>query len=211
MVLLVILVAAGFFYYQRIIKPAVTLDNKGMVGIEGTGKFDVEEIPVPSTNNISSIQPPNLDRPIDLSKSNMTADLQAVAKKRITELTSSLKNDPTSTDVWLSLAIYRKMINDFAAAEEIWVYLTKVQPGNFIPFNNLGDLYANYVKNTTKAEANYLQAIKLDPSQIFVYRNLYELYRYILKDDTKAKAILQQGIDRNPNTSKDLKFLLENY
>jgi tetratricopeptide (TPR) repeat protein len=103
------------------------------------------------------------------------------------------------------------MIGDYEGAKECWEYAAVVNPKSPTPFNNLGDLYAHYLKDNKKAEENFLIAIKNGPDQIYIYRSLYEFYRYVMKDNAKAKQILERGISANPNTSQDLKNLLDNF
>ena len=110
----------------------------------------------------------------------------------------------------LALGLEKKRINDYEGARDAWERAGIVSPTNSVSFNNLGDLYAYYLKDNKKAEENFLTAIKNGPNQIYIYRSLYEFYRYVLKDDAKAKGILQKGIIANPNSSQDLKYLLDN-
>lgn len=153
---------------------------------------------------------PNLDRPLNIP-ANLPEDAQKIAREKIEKLTSELKQNPNSFDLWLQLAIYRKMFGDYEGAREIWEYLGKINPKNPVVFNNLGDLYAYFLKDTRKAEENFLKALENGPDQIYIYRNTYEFYRYVLKDDAKAKQILERGIKANPGSSQDLQNLLNNY
>jgi tetratricopeptide (TPR) repeat protein len=130
---------------------------------------------------------------------------------KINNYISALKDDPTLFNSWLILGIYRKQIGDYEGARQAWDYVGKISPGNSTSFNNLGNLYAYYIKDNQKAEENFLKAIKNGPDMVYIYRNLYEFYRYVMKDDIKAKAILAQGIAANPDTSQDLQYLLDNY
>jgi len=153
---------------------------------------------------------PNLDRPVNIT-ADLPEDAQKIAREKIEKLSKELKQNSTLVENWLVLGIYRKMIGDLEGAKECWEYAGFLAPQSSTPFNNLGDLYANYLKDSKKAEENFLIAIKNGPDQIYIYRSFYEFYRYVLKDNTKAKQILEQGIAANPNTSQDLKILLDNF
>ncbi|MEK7149078.1 MAG: hypothetical protein AAB796_01605, partial [Patescibacteria group bacterium] len=131
--------------------------------------------------------------------------------EKIAQLESDLKKDGSNVDNWLTLAIYRKTIGDYIAARDIWDYLGNTNPKNFVTFANLGDLYANYLKDSAKAEENFKRAIANDPSHTYVYRNFSDFYRYVKKDDVKAKAVLEQGVAANPRSSQDLEYVLNNY
>ena len=53
---------------------------------------------------------------------------------------------------WLVLGVYRKMIGDYESAKEVWEYASAIRPQNSVSFNNLGELYAYYLKDNAKAE-----------------------------------------------------------
>jgi len=153
---------------------------------------------------------PDLNRPINIT-ANLPEDAQKIAREKIEKLTAELKQNSALFENWLVLGVYRKMIGDFEGARECWEYAAFLAPQSSIPFNNLGDLYANYLKDNKKAEENFLIAIKNGPDQIYIYRSFYEFYRYTMKDNAKAKQILEQGISANQTTSQDLKNLLDNF
>ena len=153
---------------------------------------------------------PDLDRPT-IIPDGWPADAKEMIKIKIESLVSGLKKNPDSFDNWLDLGIQRKAINDYEGAGECWEYAGAIRPLNYVSYNNLGELYGYYLKDYKKAEENYLTAIKNGPDQIYIYRNVYEFYRNVMKDDIKMKAILGKGITANPNTSQDLKYLLDNF
>ncbi len=155
-------------------------------------------------------QPPNLDKPMNIT-ADLPEDVKKITEEKIKKLISELKQDPSLFENWLVLGIYRKMTGDLEGAIECWEYAAFLRPQSPIPFNNLGDLYANYLKDNKKAEENFLEAIKNGPDQIYIYRSFYEFYRYVIKDNAKAKQILERGISANPNTSQDLKNLLDSF
>lgn len=185
-----------------------------VVNIKSSGDAAIKSLPLPAGNTALQAVMPNLDRPIVFSAA-FPKELQANMIDKIKTLSNEIKKDPTSTEKWLQLAINWKIISDYNGAREIWEYLAKADPKNFIPLHNLGDLYTYYLKDATKAEgpvraeSYFLKALELAPSEINTYRSLYDLYRYVVKDDIKAKAILQQGVDKT--ASKDLKYLLDTY
>ena len=175
-------------------------------------KKDQPEQPKQEEQSQPPVHPdlPNLDRPINITVT-LSEDAKKIAKEKIEKLSSELKQDPSLFENWLVLGIYRKMIGDLEGAKECWEYAGFLAPQSPTPFNNLGDLYANYLKDNKKAEENFLIAIKNGPDQIYIYRSFYEFYRDTMKDNAKAKQILEQGISANPTTSQDLKNLLDNF
>lgn len=155
----------------------------------------------------SNFPQPDLNRPYT-PPSTAPASVQAADKKAVADAIAQLKIDPTHEAYWLQLASYRKLANDFAGAEEIWIFCTKVFPKDPIAYNNLGDLYANYTHDYTKAAMYWNGAIKLDPTSISTYRNLATMYDISMKDKANAQATLQAGLKANPG-NPDLKYALE--
>ena len=139
----------------------------------------------------------------------MSEEAKRIATAKIQDLSSQLKKNSDNLENWLVLGVYRKMIGDYEGAREVWEYTSVIRPQNSISFNNLGELYAYYLKDNAKAEENYKKAIENDPAAVYIYRNFFDFYRYFAKDTAKARAILEQGIATNPSTSSNLKNLLE--
>jgi tetratricopeptide (TPR) repeat protein len=115
-------------------------------------------------------------------------------------MVAQLKQDPSQLKLWLTLGSYRKMAGDYEGARDAWEYVAAAAPSSFVAFNNLGDLYMNFLKNYPKAELNYRKVIAVRPDYIDTYRNLYTLYHYLYKTNTTAAAdILKEGLKNNPN------------
>lgn len=215
-----ILIAGGLGYYVKsdLAKksrqlPQITDQGKSVEVGEKTAPR--EELPLETVgveqNAKPSIPIPNLNRPINITGNLSEAEKKAVTAK-IAEISSALKESPDLFESWLVLGIYRKMIGDYEGAREIWEYAAALRPGDFIPFNNLGDLYAYYLKDTKKAEEYFSKAVELSPNRVHLYQSFYDFYRYVMKDDAKAKAILEKGIAANPGSaSQGLQTLLQDY
>ncbi|MBU4353465.1 hypothetical protein KKA18_02085 [Patescibacteria group bacterium] len=207
-VIVILAGGAGYYIYSDFVKHRVSdmPDNSG-AGVEGTGDFKVEQIPI--EDNVSA-PIPDLARAINIS-ADLPEDARKIARENIEKLIVELKQNPNSFDSWLELAIYRKMISDYEGAKEIWGYTSKMAPNDAISFNNLGDLYAYYLKDSAKAEENFLKALENGPDQVYVYRNVHDFYLNVMKDEAKAKKILEDGIKANPGASQDLQNLLKSY
>jgi tetratricopeptide (TPR) repeat protein len=171
-------------------------------GITATGPAGAHVELAPTQKTIPQ---PNLNHQVTYSAA-LSPEVLALVKTKIASTTSALKKDPTKGNMWLQLAVYYKTAGDFTAAENVWIYMTKVSPTSPIAFQDLGDLYQNFLKNYTKAEANYLTAVKLDPHNIDLYRDLYWLYKNQLNEPAKANAIIAQGLKSNPDNPDLLKM-----
>ncbi len=174
----------------------------------GAGGAVVEELPG-TMSPASTADAPDLSRPIVIPPS-IPQDAGKAIKARIESLTALLKENPASGDIWLDLAIYRKMIDDFDGTREIWEFLTRIHPDSYLAYSNLASLYALELKDPVRAESYFMQARERGAADAGFFRSLYEFYRYVAKDDEKAKKALSDGLVKNP-TASDLKFLLENY
>lgn len=214
---LIICAGLGFYFYSKI--QGLTLDkdkpepenivNVGSVTIEGDmDGLKIEPIEIKNNNSEPKIPVPNLNREIKIT-AEMDENAKQIATSKIKDLSTQLKKNSDNLENWLVLGVYRKIIGDYEGAKEAWEYASAIRPQNSVSFNNLGELYAYYLKDNKKAEENYANAIENDPSAIYIYRNLFDFYRYIAKDTAKARAVLEKGITANPSTSGDLKNLLE--
>lgn len=213
---LVILAGSGLYLYKTKNLPIQeqSLNDNPVVNIGGvtvggdTKGVKIEPIEIKNDKPMVNISLPNLDKEIKI-----TATLDENAKKVVTakiqDLSSQLKKNSNDLENWLVLGVYRKTIGDLEGAKEVWEHVATVSPKNATSFNNLGELYAYYLKDNKKAEENYVKALENDPSAIYIYRNFFDFYRYVVKDTTKARALLEKGIVANPSTSSDLKNLLQ--
>ena len=186
--------------------------NIGGVTIQGEGDMKgvkIEPITITNDKPTVNIPLPDLNKEIKII-ANIGEDAKKIVTTKIQDLSSQLKKDSDNLENWLVLGVYRKTIGDYEGAKEAWEYASAIRPQNSTSFNNLGELYAYYLKDNSKAEKNYAKATENDPSAIYIYRNFFDFYRYFMEDKIKAKAILEKGISANPSTSSDLKNLLEN-
>lgn len=194
-VIIILAAGVGYYIYSDLVQPPMS---------------DITPTPTASENpTISPIAIPDLDKPI-IIKSDLPQQSKDLATEKIKSISSQLKENPDNFNLWLELGVYRKMIDDFESARDAWEYASAIRPLNSTSFNNLGDLYAYYLHDNKKAEENFLKALENGSNQISIYRNTYDFYRNVMKDNVKAKSILEEGIKNNPDTSQDLKYLLDN-
>lgn len=168
---------------------------------EGVSIFPIEN---------PSAKAPSLNRQFIVSL-EMDASAKVSLQKKIDDLVASLKTDSEQLRLWTQLGGYLKLAGDYMGARDAWEYVAAAAPSNYVAFNNLGDLYMNYLKDFPKAETNYKKVITVKPEYIDSYRNLHTLYTYLYKTNTTAaKDILILGLSKNPD-NKDLVALLEAY
>lgn len=203
--ILIILVAGfgvGYYIWQD-------LNKNVQHSVSNISQNNTASVATTSENNISiSIKAPDLDRPV-----NISGDFSEEAKKtiisKIESLSQLLKKDNNLFNQWLELGIYRKMVNDYEGAKEVWEYANAIRPQNSISFNNLGDLYGYYLKDYIKAEQNFLKAIENDKNTDYPYIKASNFYKEVINDKQKAMNILEQGIKANPDLQV-LKDILNN-
>ena len=101
--------------------------------------------------------------------------------------------------VLLDAGIAQKKKGDYAGAAKSWEQLAKLAPGYVVAFNNLGDLYLNFLPDYAKSEQNYKTVIKLQPDNMDAYYNLYILYEFKEHNTAAARAIVDAGLAVSPS------------
>lgn len=183
----------------------------GNVRIQTSGNtgYTIEEVPL-SAGSLASHLAPSLDWPMTIPKT-FSPEAGKIITEKIEKTSAELKKNPRLVNEWLNLAIYRKMINDYEGARDIWEFLVAVNPKDVVSYSNLGSLYAFFLKNPQKAEENFMKAVNAGSGDVSLYRNFYEFYRYVMKDDVRAKQILRDAIERMSGTAGDFHYLLDHY
>ena len=121
-----------------------------------------------------------------------------------------LEADPDDWQSLLRLGAIKKSIGDYQGAEQAWLRVGELRPGNSVSFNNLGDLYANFLKDYPKAEENYKIALENSRAEAInttYRRSLFEFYLYYNQELDKAEALLLEGLTDQPE-NLDLLILL---
>ena len=165
----IILLAAGWFFYHKNIKPAII--EKGM---------------------------PDLGEEIKITAEMDDARKEQLINE-INQTREDLKANSDSLQDWLQYGILLKSVGDYEGARDAWEYASSIRPQNSISFHNLGDLYHHNLKDYKKSEENYLMALENKPAQTFTCQNLYELYRYSYEEkNDMADDILLKCLESNP-------------
>lgn len=145
--------------------------------------------------------------PNDMSQTECSS-----VRTRDAAVVAKLNTNATDYASWLTLGMLRKDVGDYQGAVAAWSYVTKLYPKDQVAFDNLGDLYANFIKDYAKADANWLAAIKIKTNDPAPYRDLFTLYTTTSyrPSANAAENILKQGIAANPK-AVDLQVLLARY
>ena len=210
--LIVLAVVAGVLIYRdtrgsKIEITGETSDALKNLGIEMTGDGKVEIVPIEERKLPPA---PALVRPTDFSNT-ISPEVKNIVLANLEKAITAIKKDPKNIANWIDLGIQRKTLGDYEGARDAWEYAKVIEPGNLVPWNNLGDLYHFYLKNFAKSEENWKKTIALKPDYIQGYRGLFELYMYSMKEKTgDIPAMLKQGMAKNPGAT-DLKAMLEDY
>jgi len=168
--------------------------------IEGDATITEEEVP----------QAPDFARPLAFADT-IDGEVKALLRGKFDEVQSVLKEDTTDFNAWVTLGTLRKTAGDYAGAAEDWNYIAKLYPNSTIPFDNLGDLYMNFIKNYPQAEANFKASLVFNPGNIHAYQQLFALYTtYGYKTDTTAAAdLVAAGLAKNPGNATLLQMQQE--
>ncbi len=210
-VVIVFIIFVVFYIYRDLSRPDVLpLDNKSEtensisnkeVQVDKTGKGEGYTVKVEDSSQKSSQQslvPPEVEVPV-VDYGNLEPAFMKILTENVQFLIKELKTNPQNEGGWLQLAIYKKTLRDYKASIEILDYVAILWPKDYIPFNNLADLYQFYVKNYPLAEKNWLKVIELKPDYTDAYKNLFALYDTVYTEKReKALPVLLKGIDSNP-------------
>ena len=190
-------------------KQTVTVAPGVSVEIEGDAGYTIEQLPDESVSITQSH--PSLTRDVVFSEP-MPPEAQVLIEKKIADLQTSLRQDPTSVSEWFDLAIQYKTIGDYEGAREIWEFVGEEIPDNPVVFGNLGNLYHLYIRDFPEAEKNFRKAIGNSPQAPIGYLNLHELYKYSYKQDTTLVAdVLKEGLVAIPDNINLLMALATHY
>ena len=215
-VVVVAIIAGGYYISSRngaVMEDTTTtqLPGGGSITTSGSGSFTVEEVHDAAIKSSVHISAPNLKAPLVIT-ADMSPEAQTSLRAKFAEAQKKLASNPEDFTALLYLGSLRKMAGDYTGAATVWVYITSLYPNDTVAFDNLGNLYMDFIKNYPKAESNYISALKANPNDIGAYRALYSLYTdYGYKTGTgAAEQILKQGIANNPK-ALDLHVLLARY
>lgn len=222
--ILILVVAGSLLYYlnRRGVVPSTTSDSAtttsttvatsstGSVLAKGSGDYTIKVIPTKTPAPVSPLVAPDYKVPLTFA-SSIGADQRAALNARLALDQAALAKDAYDFSTWIDLGTLHETAGDYSAARIILEYVSKTWPSNIVSFNNLGDLYMNYIHDYPAAESNYLKQVANRPSDVNAYTMLFTLYSELYKKNTSAaEDILRKGIAANPEAS-DLKAMLDTY
>jgi tetratricopeptide (TPR) repeat protein len=179
-ILAILIIGAGSFWF--VAKNKTQNEQTG----DQTGKIQ---------NNLPPA--PNIEKEIVIT-AKIPDEVKKIATDNILKLREKIKANPLVAENWVIIGIYYKTIGDYDSVVAVWEYAKALDPQNFVPFNNLGDLYGYYLKDPKRAEENFTKALELAPGNQVLLRSVYDFYRFIMKDEAKANAILKRGEQLTP-------------
>ncbi len=189
-------------------EPKTPLDLEYDVNLPNPEKPAIADKKTPAVAEKDNNPVPDLNRPIVIY-SDLPEETKMLAREKIMAITHKVQNETAFFDDWVELGNYRKLIGDYDAALEIWLYASGLSPSSSAPFNNIANLYSGYLHDYQKAEEYYLRAIKAAPTHIYGYFAAFEFYKRVLKDDSKAEDMVRQGIAAIPQVKAELEKLLD--
>ena len=209
------LLGGGVYYWKHTRPAAMPSTAEGAAsstttylpgGIVVSGNATVRESDTP----VSNIPAPEHAAPLTLS-SSVSADVVKALNAQYAQIQSILAKDPTNFAAWIDLGIVRKTGGDYTGAAADWTYVSKIYPTSGVAFDDLGDLYMNFIKDYPQAELVLKQAVALNPHDVSAYENLFALYTsYGYKGASAGVSIMNEAIAANP-TSPDLHVLFARY
>lgn len=155
---------------------------------------------------------------LDIKKTNLSQEQIAsfqenfAADKKLVLTTTSTFNLAAFNDI----AMIKRMVGDFEGARDAWAYIGLKSPKNSVSFLNLGQLYAEDLKDNKKAEENFLMALensKGESGNEQYYRGVVDFYTYFYpeKIGEVEKILLAAVATEQYQNSQDLLALLATY
>ncbi len=182
---------------------ATTTEDGGIEDILMGSKLEdskTEKVPVVSKKSTAtspkktavSLSGLNIDKII--INANISDDKKQEYGGRMKDIANAIKRGEPLFEHLLELASYRKLVEDYTGAEEIWVYMTKQYPTNRSAYENLGNLYHFYRTDFPKAEVMMKKAIESEVAYPYSYVNLFELYTQSYREkENLAEQVLLDG------------------
>lgn len=141
---------------------------------------------------------------------DLTPDHRRELEEQAAKAAAAIAQNPSDFNAHVELALAKADLGDRDAAAETYRTMNQRFPGNYLSFQNLGQLYEDAGKYDLAAE-QYLLAINNAPRIAHLYRKIVNLYTYQLKNRASdLPRILQKGLGVMPG-SIDLMAMLAVY
>lgn len=201
---LVLIVGAGYYFQNVPSEEGTVATSTPIVATTTQETSSVPDLGIVIDQNMPTTKPaPSLTRAItvpDIFSDEEKKSIREEMQKRI----DLLKNNKTNYEVWMELAVYRKLINDYKGAAEIWEYTKELRPFSYVSFHNLGDLYAYFDRDLAKAELNFKKTVELGKDRAELYRAYADFHLTVYKNKARAIEILNQGISAGADDKGEL-------
>lgn len=191
MFLIVLLVGVGFYFYRENQKKP----------IEKQKEITLEQILIL-----------NIKR-TDLTHEQETKYKLDFEKDKKDTLASS---DAFNMSALINIGSIKRGVGDFEGARDAWEYVSAKRPKNSISFFNLGQLYAEDLKNNDKGEENFLKVLENSQGESGneqYYRGVVDFYTYFYPEKiSEVEKILLAALSTEQyQNSQDLLALLATY
>jgi tetratricopeptide (TPR) repeat protein len=190
-ILIVLLAGVGFYFYKE--------NNKKP--IEKQKEITLEQILV-----------------LNIKRTDLTHEQETKYKLDFEEdkkdvLTSS---DGFNMSALINIGSIKRGVGDFEGARDVWEYVGVKRPDNSISFFNLGQLYAENLKDNQKAEESFLRCLENsigESGNEQYYRGVVDFYTYFYPEKiSEVEKILLEALETEQyQNSQDLLALLATY
>ncbi len=206
-VLAVLFVATlGFLIYRYknldvFSAPEISLIPEGSLAVSPLPSLIVSGGPISDTN------PPLKWNEFIVKDKTLSEDYILRIKKDFDDRVTALQKDKTLFNHWIVLGNDKKFVGDYEGAKDIYVFVGQLRPLNSLSFENLGDLYMNFLKDYPNAEIAFKRAVVNVGTENSSYiRNLINLYHFWNKSDLEKQTILE-AISKFPQETSFLVLL----
>ncbi|MHB9019339.1 MAG: tetratricopeptide repeat protein [Minisyncoccota bacterium] len=202
---LLILALGFFFIFKEIYKNNSEISNTNSIPLD-TATTTVDSVLVnPSVKLDCSEFKDFLNRSFIFS-GNFNEETKNVYSQKIDKTIILLKENCNYFEAWIDLGLHSKSIGDFQAAKFAWETASRINPENFLPYHNLGNLYGFSLKDLSRAEEYYLKAINKNFDSLNSYSDLADLYFYN-GESKRSISLLLGGLEQSMVPYSRLFFL----
>lgn len=198
-IVLAIIILANFVFKSDVpaqINNSNNTDNSQNISVENNNSSDN----ISNQNTATREVPPYSGRPINEVKfgAGFSAPQNVITQKTkdLNDLKVALEKNPSDFNDWIAVGITKKFFNDYEGARDAWEYVIVLYPNDSLAFENLGNLYALYLRDNSKAEYYYKKAIENNSIESSFYIALADFYKNFLGDNSKAINTILSGLEK---------------
>lgn len=135
----------------------------------------------------------------------LTTEQQQQSRTEFDQSIAAIKANPDDFNSWMVLGNAKLTIQDYEGAVDVFIHAGELRPFNSVSFNNLGHIYATFLKQNDLAVDAYRRAIANSADEErneFYVRSLGDLQDLTMNDPAAALVTFEDGLRRKPKSTQ---------